>query len=378
MKKSKKILSLVVIATYLLLLYGDISPLAKTEHKLKVKQENLQNMQDSLTRDVEINNHSLSYINEEFAQKTQDSIAKFNEYSGIDVALSQNDKQIKNLQIQIAQTAELAWNEYWQKNFSKYKHFIDSKFTKQDVLALEKYVGKAAFSLTNCPEVDYNYCNNIDDILYGPYWDYIAEYIKKTDPKLAKRYIRIRTLAEQKYPYIFAHNVFYFGPTITKFRDSGATITQQDVLFSEAILFGADSISSVAYADKANPQEYMYDFNSLRNICSMFTTNLHYFIESIFLDEDNECIDINCPVFASHRAQLLDLTQQLEELSDKKSELNLQKQKAHKDINKYFDNAKRKTKNMLKKQEQELANKKIKLEHESIIVQKQLDSLTTR
>lgn len=266
-------------------------------------------------------------------KQKRDSIAVFDKTNANMIELNKLKQEKQNLQKQVAQIVEQSWREYRNANYSKYRAYIDSCFTEKELAELSHYAVVAHFTLS-CG-IDCNYFKTLDDILYGPYWHEFAEFVRDTkhSKSLIKKYERVRRNAESIYPYIYIRSVFYDAGSITKnYKD---TITQTDIIFTDAIKSGREYLSDSVYKSKPVRPEYMTEFNRLRNVSKIFTTDLHMLIESLFLYSD-EYYNLNSPLFSNHYNELFGLVQHIIDLTPKIKTCTSQHNTDIKNIDTYF------------------------------------------
>lgn len=282
---------------------------------------------ENLRKKIQNNRDELNKIPQLVSVQQQDSIAHFDKTNPDALLLQQKQQEKLNLQIKITKIAEQSWREYWLVNFPKYKDFIYSGFSDDEIKELSAYVNKVHFSLS-C-DLDTNYYKSLDEILYGPYWREFAENIRADAPKLAKKYTNVRKNAEIKYPYIFTRNVFYDGTIITVCADNFGYTNR---IFTQSIQTGLESLR----AKSNNPDIVMRDFNKLRNVSNVFTTDIRFWIESIFIT-DQEFIDLKSKLFAPHYTELLDSITQIILLDSEIRKLNIQHNQDIQNIKQHFE-----------------------------------------
>lgn len=281
-----------------------------------------------LRQEIDYNKNKMYSIRPRINKQEQDSIAKFDKTSLNSVQLNQKQKEKKDLQICITQLVEKSLREYWMINFPEYKKYIYSKFSESDISELSCYVNKASFSLSS--GIDNNYYKSLDEILYGPYWREFAESISLNAPKLSKKYLKIRRSAQKKYPYIFPQSVFYDGEKITKNSEDSF---YKNTPFTEAVKSGCDIMRNQSLCTDTN----INSFNKLRNVSKIFTTDLHFMVESIYLP-NGYYIDLKSPLFAPYYSELSKLIDKIIMLNISIKTLNTKQNKDIKNIKDYFDN----------------------------------------
>lgn len=294
-------------------------------------------------------------------KQKRDSIAVFDKTNANTIELNKLKQEKQNLQKHVAQVVEQSWREYRNVNYSKYCAYIDSCFTEKEIAELSHYAGVAHFTLS-C-DIDCNYFKTLDDILYGPYWREFADFVrsKPHSKSLIKKYERVRRNAETIYPYIYIRSVFYDAGSITKnYKD---TITQTDIIFTDAIKSGREYLCDSVYKSKSVCPQYMAEFNRLRNVSKIFTTDLHMLIESLFLCGD-ENVDLNSPLFLSYHDELYDLVRRINTLNIKIKTCSSQHDTDIKNIETYFKD--------LRYKKYDEANKKLE------ILKIELDSYNTQ
>lgn len=311
--KSKRFLLLVAMGTLLIAAQD-------TDEKQK-----FENGKDHLRQEIESAKKELYLVRPHIEKQVQDSIATFDKTSPDAISLREKQQQKQDLQIKITKITEQCWKEYWLKNFPKYTAYIDSLFSEKDIQELSDYVDLAHFTLS-C-DIDTNYYNSLDEILYGPYWREFAFFISSESPKLAKKYTNVRKSAEQQYPFIFPKTVFYDGPQITT-TDS----TKANATFTEAIKLGRELLRQKSVA----PNKYMYKYNKYRNVSKIFTADIHFLVESIFVGYQ-EYMDLQSPLFALHIDELQTLTNDVISLNSQIIRLNIRHDKEIKNIKNHFD-----------------------------------------
>lgn len=317
MRKHKKIW-LVVLAGIILEIPGCIS-----------EEKRINNKKEKLRQEIRDNKDTLYSLNPKMAKQEQDSIASFDQHSPNSLLLQQKEKEKLALQINLTKITEKYWQEYWGATFPKYKQYIKSQFSEQEIKDLSHYVGNTHFTLS-C-DLDTNYYETIDDILYGPYWREFADAAEDIPLHLIKKYRYVRANAENLYPYIFVKNVFYDGGKITQYYKNKTD--EENVEFTNAIKLGVGALKQSGRDVK--PEIAMYDFNRLRNKSKMFTVDLHMFLESVYVSS-SECIDLKSPLFASHYTELSDVVHQIILLTHQINKLNAQRNAEIQKIQKYF------------------------------------------
>jgi hypothetical protein len=288
---------------------------------------------DKLKKEIEQVKDDNQKIFGRIEKQKRDSIAVFDKTNANMIELNKLKQEKQNLQKQVAQIVEQSWREYRNANYSKYCAYIDSCFTEKEIAELSHYVGVAHFTLS-C-DIDCNYFKTLDDILYGPYWHEFAEFVrsKQHNKSLIKKYERVRRNAESIYPYIYIRSVFYDAGSIAKnYKD---TITQTDIIFTDAIKSGREYLCDSVYKSKPVQPEYMTEFNRLRNVSKIFTTDLYMLIESLFLCGD-ENVDLNAPLFSNHYNELFGLVQHIIDLTPKIKTCTSQHDTDIKSIETYF------------------------------------------
>lgn len=285
---------------------------------------------DAITKSIQLNQQELEKLPIETAAQMNDSISAFDAESENYQILQAKKQQELQLQMRILNLAEQSWREYWIENFPKYKKYIDSRFYKSELNQLKKCVGNTHFTLS-C-DVDTDYFVSLDQILYGPYWREFADSADISN-RLRNKYIRVHMDANKKYPYIFTKNVFYDGESLTV--SDGDTET---VAFSNAVRAG---LAYMAELDSVRKMDsVMIEFNSLRNVSKVFTTDLDYFLKSVnlrnFGDERKEYLNLQSSLFAEHYEELLDYVKNLIGVSREAQRRNKLHEKEVAKIKQYF------------------------------------------
>lgn len=294
-------------------------------------EKNLEMEKETLRKKIETEKKDLYYVFPKAKIQERDSIARFDSISPNNLLLKQKQQEKLDLQIKIAKLVEQSLREYWLSNFAKYKEYINNGLSDQDIIELSEYVGVAHFSLS-C-DIDTNYYNSLNDILYGPYWREFAEFADTVSPNLARKYKKVRQSAEKKYPFIHMRSVFYDGQTVAKSVEKPSYKNQ---IFTDAFKIGRDKLRE----QSVTPDLFMYDFNKMRNVSKVFTADIHFMIESIFL-LSGEYIDLETSLFKQHYSELLDLVNQVIVLNPEIRKLNAQHETDIKKIKDYFDDAAR-------------------------------------
>lgn len=291
---------------------------------------------DKLRKEINDNKTELYQIPSQINKQEQDSIANFNKTDTIALSLQEKQQRKQYLQIKITAIAEQSWREYWNENFPKYKDYINSHLSYQDIQNLSKYVNVAHFTLS-C-DIDTNYYKSLDDILYGPYWREFADFADSTDSRLIKKYKKVRTDAENKYPYIFSKCVFYDGKKITKYEE---TPKKTNIVFTESINIGRDILREQSPCPDTN----MYEFNRLRNVSKIFTADIHFLLETVFIhdifNEDSEYIDLQSSLFAPHYEELSQYVNEIISLNFEISRLTTRHDSDVQHIKNHFQDTKR-------------------------------------
>lgn len=273
----------------------------------------------------------------------QDSIAQYESNSKDYAELVKKQQEKLDLQIKITQIAEQCCQDYWVKNFPKYKSYINSKFSRQDKLALSKCVNKAYFSLS--PGVDVNFYTSSDQILYGPYWREFVEFVDSNAvdfskvAKIIKKYETVRTDAEKRFPYIYPRSVFFMGQKITVNAEKPDTL---NVIFTHAVQNGLDTLREQFREN--NPKPEIEDFNKLCNVSDIFTVDLHNFLESVYMPnifpETAEYLDLNNPLFKKHYDEIKELVKKIKVLNPRIAKLNIKHDKEIEKIQTHFNGVK--------------------------------------
>ena len=290
-------------------------------------QKNIETEKEELRKKIEAEKTDLYYVHSKNMVQEQDSIAQFDSISPTYLLLKQKQQEKLDLQIKIAKLIEQSLREYWLSNFVKYKECINNSLSDQDIIELSEYVGVAHFTLS-C-DIDTNYYDSLNDILYGPYWREFVEYADTISPKLAKKYQKARRFAENKYPCIYPKSVFYDGQTITKSINKPSYKNQ---IFTDAFKIGRDKLREKS----TTPDSFMYDFNKMRNVSKIFTADIHFMIESVFI-LTGEYIDLETPLFKQYYSELIDLVNQIIVLNSEIRKLDTQHNTDIKKIKNHFD-----------------------------------------
>jgi len=283
--------------------------------------------EEKLRKEIQNNKDELNRIPHSVSIQQQDSIAHFDKTNPNSLLLQQKQQEKLNLQIKVTKIAEQSWREYWLLHFSKYKDFIKSCFSDDEIQELSTYVNKIYFSLS-C-DIDKNYYTSLDEILYGPYWREFAEKISSDAPKLTKKYINVRKSVEKKYPYIFTRNVFYDGTGVTVHVDN---LEYANRVFTQAIEIGRESLREKSDC----PDIVMSNFNKLRNVSDIFTADLHFWVESIFIT-DQEFVNLKSKLFKYHYGELSDSINRIILLDSEIRKLNNNRDKDIKEIKQHFE-----------------------------------------
>jgi len=319
--KSRK--NLFIIATAGLLV-GSVCCDISCKKKREIEKENLREK-------IETEKTDLYYVYPRAKVQEQDSIARFDAVSPNSLLLQQKRQEKLDLQIKIAKLVEQSLREYWLSNFAKYKEYINKGLSDRDIIALSEFVGVAHFSLS-C-DIDTNYYNSLNDILYGPYWREFAEFVDTVSPNLARKYKKVRQSAEKKYPYIYVRSVFYDGQTFAK---SIGNPGYKNQIFTDAFKTGREKLREQPVA----PDAFMSEFNKMHNVSDIFVADVNFFIEGVFL-LSQEYIELNAPLFERQYPELLDLVNHIIVLNPEIRKLNAQHEKDIKKIKDYFDDAAR-------------------------------------
>ncbi len=320
MNRRQKIIWILIIILMAQSVGGDLYTEYKRIKTNKLKKE---------IEQIKVDNQKLF---DRIEKQKRDSIAVFDKTNANMIELNKLKQEKQNLQKQVAQIVEQSWREYRNANYSKYRAYIDSCFTEKELAELSHYAGVAHFTLS-CG-IDCNYFKTLDDILYGPYWHEFADFVRDTkhSKSLIKKYERVRRNAESIYPYIYIRSVFYDAGSIAK---CGESITQTDINFTDAIKSGCEYLVDSVYKSKSVCPQYMAEFNRLRNVSKIFTTDLHMLIESLFLYND-EYYNLNSPLFLSYHDELYDLVRRINTLNIKIKTCTSQHDTDIKNIETYF------------------------------------------
>ena len=330
--------------------------------------EYIKSKEQDLRKKIESKKTDMQLIPSRVKSQEHDSIVHFKEESPEYQDLIQKRQTKQELQICIAQLVEKSMSEYWVENFPKYKSYIDAAFTTAEKSELSQYIGVAHFTLS-C-DIDTNYYKTMDEILYGPYWREFANFAINTSPAVIAKYKYVRTVAEQQFPYIYVRSVFYQGGKITtdnpeyiesyqnaelikKQRGPIDSLDKYNRILTECVKTGRDLLR----AKSVKPSKYMYDFNRLHNVSKIFTADINFLIESLFV-LDCENIDLNSALFNKYNSQILQNIKQIMTIDTQITRLESKHNADIKQIEHYFENM---THDKLQNASQELQQLKIEL-----------------